>query len=53
MDRPDRVRWIWTKQVETGQWEPVVKAERLFKEIANGIRKDKGLEPVMEELSAA
>lgn len=43
---------IWTKQVESGMWQPVADAERLFKEIGNGIRKDKGLNPVME-LSAA
>ena len=51
-DRTER-EGIWTKQVELGQWEPVVNAERLFKEIANGIRQDRGLEPVMEGLSAA
>jgi hypothetical protein len=51
-DRTQR-EGIWTRQVEPGQWEPVVKAERLFKEIANGIRQDKGLEPVMQGLSAA
>ena len=44
---------IWTKQVGQGQWQPVADAERLFKEIANGIRRDKGLEPVMQGLSAA
>lgn len=36
---------IWTKQVGQGQWQPVADAERLFKEIANAIRRDKGLCP--------
>jgi hypothetical protein len=44
---------VWTKQVGQGQWQPVADAERLFKEIANAIRKDKGLEPVLQGLSAA
>jgi hypothetical protein len=37
---------IWTKQVALGEWRPVVEAERVFKTIANGIRADKGLEPL-------
>jgi hypothetical protein len=44
---------VWTKQVGQGQWQPVADAERLFKEVANAIRKDKGLEPVLQGLSAA
>lgn len=44
---------IWTKQVEQGQWQPVADAEKLFKEIANGIRQDKGREPVMGGLAMA
>jgi hypothetical protein len=44
---------VWTKQVGQGQWQPIADAERLFKEVANSIRKDKGLEPVMQGLSAA
>ena len=44
---------VWTKQVGQGQWQPVADAERLFKDIANSIRKDKGLEPVLQGLSAA
>jgi hypothetical protein len=43
---------VWTKQVGQGQWQPVADAERLFKDIANAIRKDKGLEPVMQGLAA-
>ena len=44
---------IWTKQVEPGQWQPIADAERLFKEIGNAIRKDAGLEPVMQGHSMA
>jgi len=44
---------IWTKQVGQGQWQPVADGERLFKQIANAIRKDRGLEPVMEGLAVA
>ena len=33
---------IWTKQVAPGEWKPVADAERLFKDIANAIRKGKG-----------
>ena len=44
---------IWTKQIPPGQWQPVADGERLFKEIANAIRKDKGLEPVLQGLSVA
>jgi hypothetical protein len=43
---------VWTKQVGQGQWQPVADAERLFKDVANAIRKDKGLEPVMQGLAA-
>ena len=44
---------IWTKQVAQGEWKPVADAERLFKDIANSIRRDKGLEPVLQGLSVA
>ncbi len=44
---------IWTKQVASGQWQPVADAERLFKAIANSIRQDKGLEPVLSDLAMA
>jgi N12 class adenine-specific DNA methylase len=44
---------IWTKQVPWGQWQPVADAERLFKAIANGIRKEKGLPPVTLAMDAA
>lgn len=39
---------IWTKQVPDGMWQPVADAERLFKELANGMRADRGLEAVLE-----
>jgi hypothetical protein len=44
---------IWTKQVPQGAWKPVADAERDFKEVANAIRKDKGLKPAMEGLAVA
>ena len=44
---------IWTKQVAPGQWQPVADAERLFKEIGNAIRKDRGLDPVFQGLAVA
>jgi hypothetical protein len=44
---------IWTKQVGQGQWQPVADAEREFKAVANAIRTDKGLKPVMKEQSVA
>jgi hypothetical protein len=44
---------IWTKQVPTGMWQPVADAERLFKEIANGIRVDKGLPKVTLAMGTA
>jgi hypothetical protein len=44
---------IWTRQVPKGEWKPVADAERIFREIANDIRKDKGLEPVSVGLSVA
>jgi hypothetical protein len=43
---------VWTKQVPTGMWQPVADAERLFKEIANGIRGDKGMPKVTLAMDA-
>jgi hypothetical protein len=43
---------IWTKQIK-GLWKPVADAERLFKEIANAIRRDKGLPAVTLAMDAA
>ena len=44
---------IWTKQIPKGEWKPVADAERLFRDIANDIRQDKGLESVSVGLSVA
>jgi hypothetical protein len=45
---------IWTKQIAPeARWQSVDQMEREFKEVANAIRKDQGLEPVMSELSVA
>ena len=45
---------VWTKQIDKdARWQSVQAMEREFKEIANTIRKDKGLEPVLQELSVA
>lgn len=39
---------IWTKQIpKDSGWQPAAEAERLFKQIANEIRADKGLGAVM------
>ena len=39
---------IWTKQIpKDSGWQPAAEAERLFKQIANQIRADKGLSAVM------
>ena len=39
---------IWTKQIpKDSGWQPAAEAERLFKQIANAIRADKGLGAVM------
>ena len=39
---------IWTKQIpKDSGWQPAADAERLFKQIANEIRADKGLGAVM------
>ena len=44
---------VWTKQVGQGQWQPVADAERVFKDVANAIRTDKGLKPAMEGVAVA
>jgi len=45
---------VWTKQIDKDAvWQSVQAMEREFKDIANAIRKDKGLEPVLQELSVA
>ena len=45
---------VWTKQIDRdARWQSVDKMEREFKAVANAIRKDKGMEPVLQGLSAA
>ena len=40
---------VWTKQIDRdARWQSVDKMEREFKAVANAIRKDKGMEPVLE-----
>jgi hypothetical protein len=44
---------IWTKQIDpNGRWQSVAKMEQEFKDVANAIRADKGLGPVLEGLGA-
>ncbi len=44
---------IWTKQIDpNGRWQSVAKMEEEFKAVANAIREDKGLGPVLEGLGA-
>jgi hypothetical protein len=45
---------VWTKQIDPeARWQSVDKMEQEFKAIANAIRKDRGLEPVLEKLALA
>jgi hypothetical protein len=45
---------VWTKQIDkNARWQSVQQMEREFKEVANAIRKDKGMKPVLEELAVA
>jgi hypothetical protein len=45
---------VWTKQFDpNARWQSVDRMEQEFKSIANAIRKDKGLEPVLQGLSVA
>jgi hypothetical protein len=45
---------IWTKQIpDDARWQSIRDMETDFKAVANAIRTDKGLEPMMQELSAA
>ena len=44
---------VYTKQIDkNGKWQSVAKMEEEFKDVANAIRKDKGLGPVLEGLGA-
>jgi hypothetical protein len=40
---------VWTKQIDReARWQTVQQMEREFRDVANAIRRDKGLEPVLE-----
>lgn len=44
---------IFTKQIDpNAKWQSVAKMEQEFKDVANAIRKDRGLGPVLEGLAA-
>jgi hypothetical protein len=45
---------VWTKQIDPqARWQSVGQMEREFKEVANAIRKGKGLEPALEGPAAS
>jgi hypothetical protein len=45
---------VWTKQIdENARWQSVAGMEREFKAVANAIREEKGMEPVLAGLSLA
>jgi hypothetical protein len=45
---------IWTKQIDPdARWQSVQQIEREFKEVANAIRKGKGLETALEGMAMA
>ena len=44
---------VYTKQIDPeARWQSVAKMEQEFREIANAIRKNEGLGPVLEGLAA-
>jgi hypothetical protein len=50
-DRTER-EGVYTKQIDpNARWQSVQKMEEEFKAVANSIRKDKGLGPVLKELA--
>jgi hypothetical protein len=45
---------VWTKQIDRdAKWQSVAQMELEFKAVANAIREGKGMEPVLQGLSAA
>lgn len=45
---------VWTKQIDpAARWQSVAQMEKEFKAVTNAIRKEKGLEPVLESLAPA
>ena len=45
---------VWTRQIDpNARWQSVQKMEREFRDVANAIRRDKGMEPALEGLAVA
>jgi hypothetical protein len=45
---------VWTKQIDqNARWQSVDRIEQEFKSVANAIRKERGLEPVLQSLALA
>jgi hypothetical protein len=45
---------VWTKQIDqNARWQSVDRMEQEFKAMANAIRKERGLEPVLQTLALA
>ena len=45
---------VWTKQIDKdARWQSVARMEQEFKEVANAIRKSKGMESTLEERAVA
>jgi hypothetical protein len=45
---------VWTKQIDrNARWQSVVRMEKEFRAVANAIRQEKGLAPVLEGLGVA
>jgi hypothetical protein len=45
---------VWTKQIDPNtRWQSVARMEQEFKAIANAIRKERGMEPVLAGLTLA
>ncbi len=48
------IEGVWTKQIDpNARWQSVDQMEKEFKVIANAIREERGLEPVLERLTLA
>lgn len=45
---------VWTKQIDPqARWQSVARMEQEFKAVANAIRKERGMQPVLEGLTLA
>jgi hypothetical protein len=52
--RPHPEEGVWTKHIDRNAcWQSVDRMGREFREVANAIRRDKGLEPAMQGLAVA